>query len=79
MSGMVKGNSLLAVNALAPLTVPAAAVLARQEFAQVQEPRPRRARRVVVSQQLAVLPLPLHHPPPSLRPRHRLQLEVLKL
>jgi len=38
MSETVKGNSLLAANALARLIVLAAAVLVRQEFAQAQEP-----------------------------------------
>jgi hypothetical protein len=54
MSETVKGNSLLVANALARLIVLAAAVLVRQEFAQVQEPRPRQARRVADSQQLEV-------------------------
>jgi hypothetical protein len=75
MLGMVKGSSLSAANASAPLTVPVAAVLVHRESAQAQGHQLRRARQAAVLQQLAVPPLPL----PSLRQRRQLPMVVLKL
>ena len=76
MSAMATVGSLSAVSASAtPIAVAAAARIPRA-FAPAQEPQPRRARQVAVSQQLAGPLLPLPDPPSLLR---QLRLVMPKL
>jgi hypothetical protein len=71
MSAMATARSLSAVSASATPIVGAAVARIPPAFAPAQEPQPKQARRVAVSQQLAV--------PPSLCQRRQLRLVVLKL
>jgi hypothetical protein len=60
MSAMVMVDSLSAVSASATPIAGAAAARSPPAFAPAQTPQPRQARRAAVSQQLAILPTPLH-------------------